>query len=156
MIAACLLMLAGEAEALDVRKVAEEVEREFRAAMTAWAYDQQWTLWEMGAASERARISQSRFTERLRQGGGKPAAGRQVDFLEIRVHSATSATVTAGFGLEVRTSAEVTNEYVTFPMRLEEGRWRIPLVQIAQLAESRSYRSPPQPLVIPAPSPFRR
>jgi hypothetical protein len=144
-----LIVMAESAAALDAGKVAEEVERAVRAAMTAWAYEAQWTLWEMGTAAARDGIGQHEFAERLRRGGGRPAARRQVDRIRVTVHSATAATAEVDFGLERRMHSEVTDERAVLAMRLEDGRWHLAFYEFLRLAESQATRSPLQNPAVP-------
>lgn len=133
-------------------EVVQEAEAGFRSAMEAWAYDAFWRLWDMGSSASRAALSQAAFTDRMRAGTSRPAAGKQVEFIQAIPNFPDGALVYVRFGLEDkrRPWAESTNR--VFLLRLEDGRWTVNLWDFVGLA----YYFPPdylptQPLVIPPP-----
>ena len=63
-------------------EVVQEAEAGFRSAMEARAYDAFWRLWDMGSSASRTALSQAAFTDRMRTGTTRPAAGKQVEFIQ--------------------------------------------------------------------------
>jgi hypothetical protein len=135
------------------QEVAQEAETAFRSAMDAWAYEEYWRLWDMGSSASRAALSREEFTERMRRGNSRPAAGKQVEAIQVVFSSRNAAVVQVRFGLEHkrRPWAESTNR--PFLLRLEDGGWKVSLWDFASLA---NYFPPEffqgQPLIVPPPS----
>ena len=88
--------------ATTTHEVAQQAEWAFRSAMQAWAYEQYWRLWDMGSRASRAALSREDFTERMRRGNTRPAAGRQVEALAVTSNSPDSARLDVQFGLVKR------------------------------------------------------
>jgi len=151
-----LLQTVPGAATLTPDDVAQEAEAAFRSAMEAWAYDAYWRLWDMGSTASRAAMSQGDFTDRMRAGTTRPAAGKQVEAIQVVPSSPDTAVAYVRFGLEeARGSLEETTDR-SFLLRLEDGRWTVNLWDFVGLA----YYFPPiylpeRPLFIPPPRPPR-
>jgi hypothetical protein len=133
--------------------VAQEVETAVRSAMQAWAYEEYWRLWDMGSSASHAALSKEEFTERMRRGNTRPAAGKQVEAIRVISSSSDSALVQVRFGLENRRRPWAEHAERPFLLRLEDGRWAVSLwdfVGLAQYFPPDSF--PGQPLVAPPPS----
>jgi hypothetical protein len=136
--------------------VAQEAEAAFRSAMEAWAYDEFWRLWDMGSSASRRALSQGDFTDRMRAGTTRPAAGKQVEAIRVTPQSPDLAMIYVRFGLEDRRRPWAESTDRPFFVRLEDGRWAVNLWDFVGLA---SYFSPDfipaQPLFVPPPRPPR-
>ena len=136
--------------------VAQEAEAAFRSAMEAWAYDEFWRLWDMGSSASRRALSQGDFTDRMRAGTTRPAAGKQVEAIRVTPQSPDLAIVYVRFGLEDRRRPWAESTDRPFFLRFEDGRWTVNLWDFVGLA---SYFSPDvipaQPLFVPPPRPPR-
>ena len=134
-------------------EVTQEVEAAVRSAMQAWAYEEYWHLWDMGSSASRAALSKEEFTERMRRGNTRPAAGKQVEVVQVISSSSDSALVQVRFGLEDTRRPWAERADRPFLLRLEDGRWAVSLWDFVGLA---SYFPPDffpsQPLIVPPPS----
>jgi len=134
-------------------EVAQEVEAAVRSAMQAWAYEEYWRLWDMGSRASRAALSREEFTERMRRGNTRPAAGKQVEAIQVISNSSDSALVQVRCGLEDPRRAWAESTERPFLLRLEDGRWAMNLWDFVGLA---NYFPPDffpsQPLIVPPPS----
>ncbi len=135
---------------------AQEAEATFRSAMEAWAYDEFWRLWDLGSIASRAAVSRGDFTERMRAGTTRPAAGRQVEAIHVELQSLDLAVVYARLGLEDKRRPWVESTERPFFLRFEEGRWAVNLWDLVGLAYyfPPDYFHPP-PLIVPDPRPPR-
>ena len=124
--------------------------------MEAWAYDEFWRLWDLGSIASRAALSQADFTDRMRAGTTRPAAGRQVEMIQVELQSPGLAVVYAQFGLEDKRRPWVESAARSFFLRSEEGRWAVNLWDFIGLAYyfPPDY-FPPPPLIVPPPRPPR-
>jgi hypothetical protein len=153
-----VLLLPGASLAADStpEEVAQEAEAEFRSAMQAWAYEEYWRLWDMGSSASRAALSREEFTDRMRRGNSRPAAGKQVEAIQVTSSSPDSALVAVRFGLEDRRRPWAESTGRPFLLRLEDGRWRVNLWDFVGLA---NYFPPDvfpgPPLIVPPPRPPR-
>jgi hypothetical protein len=127
-------------------EVIDEVERTARDALSAWSYNSLWSLWDIGRSSDRQKISQGEFEQRMNRARMKLAA---VESVQAQVWDGY-ATVTARVTLEDRVTAivgpggnitalypgrgrvEVANR--TLSLTFEEGRWRISLREFLGMA----------------------
>lgn len=155
LVVAGLLALRGHspgAELIPQERV-ERAEAAFRSAMQAWAYEEYWRLWEMGTRASRSALPVQDFTDRLRRGNARLAAGKQVEELEATSNSPDSALIYVKFGLEDRRRVLMESVARPFLLKFEEGQWRVSLWDFVGLA---NYFPPefmlPPPLVIPPPS----
>ncbi len=134
------------------QELAQEAEATFRSAMQAWAYEEYWRLWDMGSSTSRAALSREEFTERMRRGTTRPAAGKQVEAIQVTSGSPTSALVAATFGLEDKRRPRAERTGRPFLLRLEDGGWKVSLWDFLGLA---NYFPPDyfpgQPLILPPP-----
>jgi hypothetical protein len=134
--------------------VVQEAEAAFRSAMEAWAYDEFWRLWDMGSNASRATLSQADFTDRMRAGTTRPAAGKQVEAIRVTLQSPDLAMVYVRFGLEDRRRPWAESTERPFFLRFEDGRWTVNLWDFVGLA---SYfpldATPIPPLFVPPPRP---
>ena len=134
------------------QEVGQQAEAEFRSAMEAWAYEEYWRLWDMGSNASRAALSREEFTERMRRGNSRPAAGKQVEAAQMISGSPDSAVLQVSFGLEDKRRPWTESTNRPFLLRLEDGRWRVSLWDFVGLA---NYFPPdffpPQPLIVPPP-----
>lgn len=140
------------AATLTPEQVAQQAESAFRSAMEAWAYDEYWRLWDMGTRATRAAISQGDFTDRMRTGTTRPAAGKQVEAIQVVPESPDTAVAYVRFGLEEKHGPQEETTERPFFLRLEDGRWTVNLWDFVGLA----YYFPPifvpdRPLVAPRP-----
>lgn len=134
-------------------QLAQEAETAFRSAMEAWAYEEYWRLWEMGTRPSRSALPRQDFTDRMRRGNTRPAAGKQVEEMQVNSSASDSVLVSVRFGLEDRRRAFTDSVARPFLLRLEEGRWKVSLWDFVGLA----YYFPPDfvlppPLVTPPPT----
>ncbi len=157
-LAGAVLFVRGAADAIPMTpdEVAQEAEATFRSAMEAWAYEAFWRLWDMGSAASRGAISQSDFTDRMRAGTTRPAAGKQVEAIHVTPRSPELAEVDVRFGLEDKRRPWAESTARPFLLRFEDGRWTVDLWDFLGLA----YYFPPDylpepPLVVPPPRPPR-
>jgi hypothetical protein len=107
--------------------VARDAETAFRAMMEAWAYDQHWRMWEMGTESSRMSISQNDFADRLRLSTIKPAAGKQVEAIQVYAESGTQANINARFSLEHHKQHRIRAFTLSTTAALEYDNWRFHL-----------------------------
>ena len=121
MVLAAPLSFAAE---FDPAPVARDAETAFRNMMEAWAYDQHWHMWEMGTESSRMSISQNEFADRLRVSAIKPAAGKQVEAIQVSPQSATRADIQARFSLEHHKQQRIRSFTLNTTAVLEYGSWR--------------------------------
>jgi hypothetical protein len=137
-------------------EVSQEAEAGFRSAMEAWAYEEYWRLWDMGARTSRAALSQGDFTERMRAGTTRPAAGKQVEAIQAIPTSPDAAVVYVRFGLEDKRRPWEESTERSFLLLLEDDRWRVNLWDFVGLANyfPPAY-VPEQPLIVPPPRPPR-
>ena len=131
---------------------AQEAEAAFRSAMEAWAYEEYWRLWDMGSSASRTTLPREEFTDRMRRGNTRPAAGKQVETIQVISSSPDSALVTVRFGLEDKRRPWAESTDRPFLLKLEDGRWKVNLWDFVGLA---SY-FPPEffpgpPLLVPPP-----
>jgi hypothetical protein len=158
LIGAGVLLMRGASLRADStpQEVAQEAEAAFRSAMQAWAYEEYWRLWDMGSSASRAALSRDEFTERMRRGNTRPAAGKQVEDIEVASRSPDSALVAVKFGLEDKRRPWAESTGRLFLLRLEDGGWKVSLWDFVGLA---NYFPPDyfpgQPLIVP-PSPTPR
>jgi hypothetical protein len=150
-----VLLLRGASLTADStpQEVAQEAEAAFRSAMQAWAYEEYWRLWDMGSSASRAALSREEFTDRMRRGNTRPAAGKQVEAVQTISSSPDSAMVAVRFGLEDKRRPWAESTDRPFLLRLEDGGWKVSLWDFVGLA---SYFPPDffpgQPLILPPPS----
>ncbi len=137
--------ISTPAEEFSPDTVALEAETEFRNLMEAWAYDQHWRMWEMGTEASRKAISQTDFSDRMRQSNITPAAGKQVEAIKVYPHSANNADVYARFTLENNLLRRHQTFTVTFPAFKEWGRWTFQLGDILNLLNSDYWYSDYEP-----------
>jgi hypothetical protein len=119
-----LLAPLGFAAEFDPAPVARDAEAAFRNLMEAWAYDQHWRMWEMGTESSRMSVGQNDFADRLRVSTIKPAAGKQVEALQVVAHSPTQAVIQARFSLEHHKQRRIRSFTLSTTAALEYGNWR--------------------------------
>jgi hypothetical protein len=136
------------------QEVTQEAEWAFRSAMQAWAYEEYWRLWNMGSRASRAALSREEFTDRMRRGNTRPAAGKQVEALAVTSVSPDSALLDVRFGLEDtrRPWAESTGR--PFLLLLEDGGWKVDLwdfVGLANYFPPDAFLGPPR--ILPPPHP---
>ncbi len=147
-----VLLLRGAMPRADStpQAVAQEAEAAFRSAMQAWTYEEYWRLWDMGSSASRAALSREDFTERMRRGNTRPAAGKQVEAVQVISSSPTSALVAVKFGLEDKRRPWAESTGRSFLLRLEDGGWKVSLWDFVGLA---NYFPPDylpgQPLIVP-------
>ena len=136
--------------------MAQEAEATFRSAMEAWAYDEFWRLWDLGSTASRAALPQGDFTDRMRAGTTRIAAGKQVEAIEVALRSSDLVVVYARFGLEDKRRPWAESTDRPFFLRYEEGRWTVNLWDFVGLAYyfAPDY-FPAPPLVVPPPRPSR-
>jgi hypothetical protein len=147
---------ASRAATLTPLEVAQEAEAGFRSVMEAWAYEEFWRLWEMGARASRAALSQGDFTERMRAGTSRPAAGKQVEAIQVIPTSPDAAVVYVRFGLEDKRRPWAESTERSFLLLLEDDRWRVSLWDFVGLANYfPSAYVPEQLLIVPPPRPPR-
>jgi len=132
-----LLLLAfptkSSAAPFDAFIVSRDAETTFRNFMEAWAYDQHWTMWEMGNEASRMAWSQNDFGDRVRVSRIKPAAGKQVEEIRVYPRSASYAEIFVRFSLENHFQQRIRTFTMTVPMILQDGRWRFQLGDFLQL-----------------------
>ena len=130
-----LLVVPGQSPAapFDAYIVSRDAEATFRNFMEAWAYDQHWTMWEMGNHASRMAWSQNDFGDRLRVSRIKPAAGKQVEEIRVYPKSASYAEIVVRFSLENHVQQRIRTFTMTVPMILQDGRWRFQLGDFVQL-----------------------
>ncbi len=127
------IAVAGKLQAQTVPQDPSLVEYAFRAAITAWAYDEHWRLYAMGTKGSRATLSETDFVERMRKGTGRPRS--DVTIHEVRI-SGSHAVVQATLQLEYRPStdpyrkpaprvASPAEKTVQVILVYEDGDWRI-------------------------------
>jgi hypothetical protein len=107
--------------------VARDAETSFRHMMEAWAYDQHWRMWDMGTESSRMSVSQNDFADCLRLSTIKPAAGKQVEAVQVYPQSATRADIQARFSLEHHKRHRIRAFTLTTTAALEYDNWRFNL-----------------------------
>jgi hypothetical protein len=137
-------------------EVAQEAEAAFRSAMQAWAYEEYWRLWDMGSRASRAALSREDFTDRMRRGNTRPAAGRQVEALAVASSSPDSALLEVRFGLEDTRRPWVESTGRPFVLLFEDGGWKVNLwdfVSLANYFPSDAFLGPSR--IIPPPHPAR-
>ncbi len=140
----------------DAGRGGQEAEAAFRSAMEAWAYDEFWRLWDMGSSASRRALSQGDFTDRMRAGTTRPAAGKQVEAIRVTHNLPTLPSSMSGSAW--RTDADHGRRVPTGQIfsGFEDGRWTVNLWDFVGLA---SYFSPDfipaQPLFVPPPRPPR-
>lgn len=134
--------------------VAQEAEAAFRSAMEAWAYDEFWRLWDMGSSASRAALSQADFTDRMRAGTTRPAAGKQVEAIRVTAQSPDVAMVYARFGLEDRRRPWAESTERPFVLRLEDTRWTVNLWDFVGLASYFPLDAAPFPPLLAPPPPL--
>lgn len=134
------------------QEVAQEAESAFRSAMGAWAYEEYWRLWDMGSSASRAALSREDFTDRMRRGNTRPAAGKQVEAIQVVFSSPNSAVLQVRFGLEDKRRPWAQSTDRSFLLRLEDGSWKVSLWDFVGLA---NYFAPDffqgRPLIVPPP-----
>ena len=137
-------------------EVAQEAEAAFKSAMESWAYEAYWRLWEMGTRASRSALPREDFTDRMRRGNTRPAAGKQVEMIQVISAQPNSAMVYVRFGVEDKRRSWMESAERPFLLSLEDGRWTVSLWDFVGLA---NYFPPDslsnQPLFIPAPIPPR-
>jgi hypothetical protein len=135
-----LLLLAAPASAqradFDSEVVARDAEAAFRAFMEAWAYDQHWRMWEMGTEDSQARIGQNEFANRLRLKGIKPAAGKQVEAIEVYPQSARRVEMDVRFTLENPRDSTSESFSGTISAWKEGAAWKFNLGQFLRLVNT--------------------
>ncbi len=138
------------------QQVAQEAEGAFRSAMQAWAYEEYWRLWDMGSSASRTALSREDFTERMRRGNTRPAAGKQVEALAVTSSSHDSALLDVRFGLEDTRRPWAASTGRPFHLRLEDGGWKVNLwdfVGLANYFPPDVFPGPPR--IVPPPRPAR-
>ncbi|HWU40367.1 MAG TPA: hypothetical protein VN203_22190 [Candidatus Acidoferrum sp.] len=153
----CLLIQADGwvMAAATPQETAQEAEAALKSAMEAWAYEQYWRLWDMGSKASRSALTQEEFTQRMRSGNARPAAGRQVEAIQVVSTLPESALLQVRFGLEDRYRPWTESTDRPFVLLYEEGRWTVSLWDFISLA---NYFPPiflPNPLLLPPPNPPR-
>ena len=137
-------------------EMTQEVEWAFRSAMEAWAYEEYWRLWEMGTRTSRSALPREDFTDRMRRGNTHPAAGKQIEMIQVLSTQHNSATVYVRFGVEDRRRSWAESTERPFLLNIEDGRWTVSLWDFVGLA---NYFPPDffpnPPLIIPSPIPPR-
>jgi hypothetical protein len=113
--------------------VSRDAAATFRSFMEAWAYDQHWTMWEMGNEASRMAWSQNAFAEQVRLSRIRPAAGKQVEEIHVYPQSASYAEIVVRFSLEHHLQQRIRTFTMTVPMALQDGRWRFQLGDFLQL-----------------------
>lgn len=157
-VAAFVLGLQGASVTAETspEAIAQEIELAFRSAMEAWAYEEYWRLWEMGTRTSRSALPREDFTDRMRRGNTHPAAGKQIEMIQVVSTLPKSATVYVRFGLEDRRRSWVESSERPFLLNLEDGRWTVSLWDFVGLANYFPPDAfPNQPLIIPSPIPPR-
>lgn len=133
-------------------EVVRDAETGFRSAMEAWGYEEHWRLWEMGTSLSRLALSREEFTDRMRRGNTRPAAGKQAEAIQVIPTQPDSVLAYVRFGLEDKRRPWAESVVRPFLLRLEEGRWRVSLWDFVGLA---NYFPPDffpeQPLFVPTP-----
>jgi hypothetical protein len=129
-----LLAPLSFAAEFDPAPVARDVETAFRAMMEAWAYDQHWRMWETGTESSRTSVGQNDFADRLRVSTIKPAAGKQVEAIQVFAQSATRADIQARFSLEHHKQRRIRSFTLSTTAALEYGNWRFNVQDLLMLA----------------------
>ena len=152
-----LLRTAAPAADWTPQQAAQEAETAFRSAMQAWAYDEYWRLWDMGSRASRAVLSREQFTERMQNGTSRPAAGKQVEAIQVASISPDSGTVQVRFGLEDKRRPWAESTERLFFLKREDGEWKVSLWDFVGLA---NYFPPDffqgRPLSLPPPSTPKR
>lgn len=115
---------------------AQDAETAFRAFMEAWAYDQHWRMWEMGTEDSQARIGQNEFADRLRLKGIKPAAGKQVEAIEVYPQSARRVEMDVRFTLESPRDSTSESFSGTISAWKEGAAWKFNLGQFLRLVNT--------------------
>ena len=134
---------------------AQEAEAAIKSAMEAWAYEQYWRLWDMGSKASRSALTREEFTQRMRTGNARPAAGRQVEAIQVVSTLPESALLQVRFGLEDRYRPWTESTDRPFVLLFEEGRWTVSLWDFVSLA---NYFPPifvPSPPLLLPPNPPR-
>jgi hypothetical protein len=114
----------------------------FRAAVSAWAYNEYWSLYGMGTRDSRAVLSEKDFVLQMEQGARRPGIGLEIVDVHIRgVHAVIRAKVRMEYG---RCPGErfgnrppptgPTDEVVQSVLVYEDGAWRINLYQFVGMA----------------------
>jgi hypothetical protein len=147
---------ASLSAALTPQEGAQEAEAAFRSAMEAWAYEEFWRLWDMGSNASRSALSREAFTEKLRNGNARPAAGRQVEAVQVLSSFPDSAVLQVRFGLEDKRRPWTASTDRRFLLRLEDGHWTVDLWDFVGLANYfPSDFFPGPPLLVPPRNPPR-
>jgi hypothetical protein len=142
---AIALAAAGCAFAGDPQAAPQDpqlVELAFRAAVSAWAYNEYWSLYGMGTRDSRAALSEKDFVLQMEQGARRPGIGVEIVDVHIRgVHAVIRAKVRMEYG---RYPGErfgnrppptgPTDEMVQSVLVYEDGAWRINLYQFVGMA----------------------
>jgi hypothetical protein len=120
--------------------------------MQAWAYEEYWRLWDMGTKASRAALSREDFTDRMRRGNTRPAAGRQVEALAVTSNSPESALLDVQFGLEDTRRPWTESTGRPFVLLYEDGAWKVNLwdfVSLANYFPADAFLGPPR--IVPPP-----
>ena len=126
----CLVLLlssvaaAGEAPSpADVQRAEYRV----RTAVQAWAYEQWWTLWDMGNATSQSQIPREEFASRMAKGYHRAAPGRQIEALQVSLTSPTYGTANVRLGIRSAFSPSEKVVHRIFGLQMEDGDWKITL-----------------------------
>jgi hypothetical protein len=123
----------------DPDPVVRDVETGFRAFMEHWGYDQHWSMWELGTGSSRTTVSQREFADRIRMSTIKPAAGKQVEAIQVFPQSATRADLQVRFSLEHHKQHRIRTFTVSTTVVLEDGAWRFDLQDFLPLTQNQAW-----------------
>ena len=128
-------------------EILRDVEAAFRGAVQMWAYREFWRLWEVSTRESRFTTSQDDFSVQMEKGSVRPAAGRQVEDLQVSITSPQTALVVARIGLEDPRSTTPQSVVRSFLFFHQDGRWRPQLSDFLGLS---AYTFPAQPVPGPA------
>jgi hypothetical protein len=136
--ASCLPPGIAHSQLPSPEQIVRDAESAFRNIMEAWAYDQHWKMWEMGTRGSQFGITQNDFGTRMRLAQLKPAAGKQVEALQVFPEAPGRATVSVRFTLENRRRQLV--QFVwNFPTVYEESAWRFDLNEFLKILSYQNY-----------------
>ena len=127
----------AHAQVPSTEQTVRDAETAFRTVMEAWAYDQHWKMWELGTRGSQFGITQNDFGTRMRLAQLKPAAGKQVEALQV-FPEAPGATVSVRFTLETR-RRQLVQVVWNFPAFYEEAAWRFDLNEFLKLLSCQNY-----------------
>ena len=134
--------VAGDPQPQAAPQDPQFVELAFRAAVTAWAYNEYWRLYGMGTKDSRAALSEKDFVVQMEQGWRRPGIGVEIVDVHIRgVHAVIRAKLRMEYGRYTRErigswpfQTGPTDEMVQSVLLYEEGEWRVNLYQLVGMA----------------------